>query len=95
MGSFAVSLNTTCNDEAIRIWTTLPVSQWRTAIEALPERKVIYGVTWQYRLAVRERLATGWRLRNSPVIWQGLDARLLISATAAGLRADVEADRQL
>ena len=78
----------TANDEARRIWTTLPVSEWRTAIEALPERKVIYGVTWQYRVAVRERLATGYRLRATNVIWQGLDARLLISATADGLRRE-------
>lgn len=85
----------TANDEALRIWTTLPVSKWKQAIEQLPERKVIHSVTWQYRLAVRERLATGWRLRNSPVIWQGLDARMLISATAAGLLADGEAARQL
>jgi len=75
------------NEQAYLIWTTLPVSQWKQAIEALPERKVICGVTWQYRLAVRERLATGWRLRNTAVIWQGLDARLLISATADGLQA--------
>lgn len=74
----------TPSEQAFLIWTTLPVSKWKQAIEALPERKLIYGVTWQYRVAVRERLATGWRLRNSPVIWQGLDARLLISATAGG-----------
>lgn len=74
------------NENAVLIWKTIPVSEWKQAIEQLPERKVICGVTWQYRLAVRERLATGWRLRNSNVIWQGLDARLLISATADGLR---------
>lgn len=84
----------TANDEALRIWTTLPVSEWRTAIEALPEYKVIFGVTWQYRVAVRERLATGYRLRATNVIWQGLDARLLISATAGGLQADGEADER-
>lgn len=85
---------TAATSEAIRIWTTLPVTQWKQAIEQLPERKVICGVTWQYRLAVRERLATGYRLRATNVIWQGLDASLLISATAAGLRADGEADER-
>lgn len=84
----------TANAEALRIWTTLPVTEWKQAIESLPERKVICGVTWQYRLAVRERLATGWRLRNTPVIWQGLDARLLISATADGLQAVSESDER-
>ena len=79
---------TAATDEALRIWTTLPVSQWKQAIEQLPERKVICGVTWQYRIAVRERLATGWRLRNSNAIWQGLDARLLISATVGGCSAE-------
>lgn len=82
------------NENAVLIWTTLPVSQWKQAIETLPERKVICGVTWQYRLAVRERLATGWRLRSTAVIWQGLDARLLISATADGLPEPHDSDER-
>lgn len=84
----------TANDEALRIWTTIPNAEWTQALDALPEHKVIYGVKWPYRQTVRDWINRAWKLRRTNIVWMGLDARLLISATAAGLRADGEADER-
>jgi len=57
------ALNTTsANDEAMRIWTTLPVKSWKAELATLPEVKVIYGVAWPFRMSVRERLLTAYKL---------------------------------
>lgn len=80
-----MSLNTTsANDEAMRIWTTVHNSEWTQTLDALPEYKVIYGVKWPYRQTVRDLVNRAWKLRKTNIVWQGLDARLLISATVDG-----------
>lgn len=47
-------------DEALRIWKTVPRSDWGQALLELPERKLVFGRIWPYRAAVREVLVIAW-----------------------------------
>ena len=84
------------NDEALRIWTTLPVKSWKAELAKLPESKVLYGRTWPYRMAVRERLLMAYKLweTNSVAAYLGMSARN-ICATADGSQPEShEADER-
>ena len=65
------------NDEALRIWTTLPVKSWKAELAKLPERKAICGIVWPYRESVRERLKLAYKLweTNSVAAYLGMSAR--------------------
>ena len=69
------------NDEALRIWTTLPVKSWKAELATLPEIKVIYGVAWPFRMSVRERLLTAYKLlsRDSAAEYLGMSASNIFS----------------
>ena len=69
------------NDEAIRIWTTIPVKSWKAELATLPEIKVIYGVAWPFRMSVRERLLTAYKLlsRDSAAEYLGMSASNIFS----------------
>ena len=69
------------NDEALRIWTTLPVKSWKAELATLPEVKVIYGVAWPFRMSVRERLLTAYKLlsMDSAAEYLGMSASNIFS----------------
>jgi len=84
------------NDEALRIWTALPVSSWKAELATLPESKVLFGRTWPYRESVRERLKLAYTLwkTNSVAAYLGMSARN-ICADVGGLKpASHEADER-
>jgi len=69
------------NDEALRIWTTLPVKSWKAELATLSEVKVIYGVAWPFRMSVRERLLIAYKLlsRDSAAEYLGMSASNIFS----------------
>lgn len=79
----------TANDEALRIWTTLPVKSWKAELAKLPESKAIYGRNWPYRESVEERLNIARKLweTNSVAAYLGMSARNIF-ADADGLQQE-------
>ena len=77
----------TVQAEALRIWTTTPVSEWKAEIAKLPERVVLNGITWvSYRSGVRETLRIAYLNRNRGVVYAGLSAETMCCAGADSLR---------
>ena len=69
--------------EALRIWTTTPVTDWKAELASLPERVVLNGITWvSYHSGVRETLRIAYLNRNRGVVYAGLSAETMCCAGA-------------
>jgi hypothetical protein len=62
------------NEEALRIWTTVPRKEWATAVLEIPERKEVCSVMWQMRAAVRNRLQMALSANRAGLSYMGMTA---------------------
>lgn len=63
-------------EEAIRIWQTVPGKQVYQELEKLPEYKVISGVRWPFRMAVEVWMEKAKAARGTIVTIPGMSAEL-------------------
>ncbi len=67
---------TEVQQEAIRIWQTVPEDQMYLELDKLPEFKVICGVKWPFRMAVEELMNKATAARGTVTTYPGLTAEL-------------------
>lgn len=80
--------------EAQRIWTSHPVSEWKAEIAKLPESMLICGIVWKgYRAGVREALRIAWIGRETRQ-YAGMSAANLFCAGAGSLQVESDSDER-
>lgn len=61
-------------DEAYRIWTTVPRSEWPQAVASLPEWVERNGVRWPYQESVRQTLRLAQSASRMGMVYAGCHA---------------------
>ncbi len=61
-------------DEAVRIWTTTPRSEWPAAVAQIPLRREISGMVWPMQETVRQRLLLALSAARVGGIYLGMSA---------------------